>query len=78
MKQTVNNNLNSLIDIVHTLSFDDKMILMQSLEKEIIQTKNPKKKLSDILKTGPVMNAEGYGNYKHLKKDFDKWLKKLL
>ena len=50
----------------------------QSLEKEIIQTKNPKKKLSDILKTGPVMNAEGYGNYKHLKKDFDKWLKKLL
>jgi len=78
MKQNISSNLNNIIDIVHNLSFSDKIILMQNLEKEIIQTRSPQKKLSEILKSGPVMTADGYENYKHLKKDFSKWLKKLL
>jgi len=48
------------------------------LEKNLLtKTKPSDLSLKQLLLTGPVMTKEGYANYKGLKKQFNKWTKKL-
>jgi hypothetical protein len=78
MELKLNIGLNQVIGLIRNLPYDDKLILKSQLDKELKPVgKRSGSSLKHILLKGPVMTAEGYDNYKDLKKQFSKWTKKL-
>jgi hypothetical protein len=78
MELKVNIGLNQIIGLIQELPDTDKLIIKTQLEKNLLtKTKPSDLSLKQLLLTGPVMTKEGYANYKGLKKQFNKWTKKL-
>ena len=78
MELKVNIGLDQIVGLIRNLPYDDKLILKTQLDRELkSEEKQSNSALKQILLNGPVMTAEGYDNYKNLRKQFNKWTKKL-
>lgn len=70
--------LKQIVSLIRELPYNDKLILKNQLEKElVIKHKVSDLSLRQLLLAGPVMTEDGYKNYKDLKEQFNKWTKKL-
>jgi hypothetical protein len=78
MELSLNPGINQIVELLKTLPYEDKLIIKNKLDNELIfQKKGSAKSWKDLLLSGPVMTEEGLENYKALKKQFNKWTKKL-
>jgi hypothetical protein len=78
MELRINLELNQIIGLIKELPYNDKLLVKSQLDKEL--TKNAKQSdvsLKQLLLSGPIMTDEGIRNYKELRKQFNKWTKKL-
>lgn len=71
-------SLNQIVGLIRDLPYNDKLVLKKQLDKDLsIKSKESTISLKELLLSGPVMTKEGYNDYKALKKQFNKWSKKL-
>jgi hypothetical protein len=78
MELKLNIGLNQIVGLIKELPYNDKLVLKTQLDKDLsIKSKESNLTLRQLLLTGPVMTKEGYTDYKALKKQFNKWTKKL-
>ena len=78
MELRVNIGINQLIGFIQGLSYNEKVLIKKELDKNL--TNDSLQEKEDILKVllnGPTMTKEAYDNHKSLKKEFQKWAKKL-
>jgi hypothetical protein len=78
MELKLNIGINQIVGLIRELPYNDKLILKTQLDKDLsIKSKVSNLTLKQLLLAGPVMSKEGYTDYKALKKQFNKWTKKL-
>jgi hypothetical protein len=78
MELRINIGFDQIIGLISTLPYNDKLFLKNKLVNELeIVPKESSIALRQLLLNGPIMTKEGYNNYKDLKKQFNKWSKKL-
>jgi hypothetical protein len=78
MELRLNIGLNQIVGLIRELPYDDKLVIKNQLDKDLVhKSKKSKFSLRQLLLFGPVMTADGYNNYKDLRKQFNKWTKKL-
>ncbi len=78
MELRLNIGLNQIVGLLSNLPYDDKLIIRSQLDRELKPSrKQGVKTLKQLLLSGPIMTADGLENYKDLKKQFNKWSKKL-
>jgi len=71
-------SLNQILGLIRDLPYNDKLVLKKQLDKDLsIKSKESTISLKELLLSGPVMTKEGYNDCKALKKQFNKWSKKL-
>jgi len=73
---TLQLNMNQLFDVIKTLPVNEKIFLVNHIEKEI-KVNRKETSLVQKLLSGPTMSDEQYESYLQIKKDFNKWSKKL-
>lgn len=78
MELRVNIGINQLLGFIQGLSYNEKILIKTQLDKNLIEPKiQENEDLHSLLVNGPIMKSEDYNNYKSLKKEFNKWAKKL-
>ncbi|MCX6239980.1 MAG: hypothetical protein NTY07_20950 [Bacteroidia bacterium] len=78
MELKLNIGLNQIIGLIRELPYNDKLMIKHQLDNDLIpKFKNSSLTLNQLLLAGPVMTEEGYNNYRELRKQFNKWTKKL-
>ena len=78
MELKLNIGLNQIIGLIRELPYNDKLTIKHQLDNDLTpKFKNSSLTLNQLLLAGPVMTEEGYNNYKKLRKQFNKWTKKI-
>lgn len=78
MELKLNLGLNQIVGLIRELPYNDKLVIKRQLDNDLTHKfNNSNLTLTQLLLTGPVMTEEGYNNYKELRKQFNRWTKKL-
>jgi hypothetical protein len=78
MELRLNIGLNQIVGLIRELPYNDQLLIKNQLDKELAaKSKSSNQSLKELLLEGPVMTSEGYQNYRYLRKQFNKWTKKL-
>ncbi len=78
MELKLNLDLSQIVGLIKELPYNEKLIIKHQLDNDLTtRVDNSSLTLKQLLLSGPVITNEGYNNYKDLRKQFNKWTKKL-
>lgn len=78
MELKLNLDLSQIVGLIKELPNNEKLIIKHQLDNDLTtRVDNSSLTLKQLLLSGPVITDEGYNNYKDLRKQFNKWTKKL-